>query len=223
MDLLYNEEHLLEVIDQVLAANPQAIADALVGDDKAFNALVGIVLKVIGGNVVPNRVKELIQTKLSSIADVTALPPLEEIREANTMRIIVVDSNDFAKEVLKTSMFSVGHDDEREPLYATVVKITDERVKGFMPSKVWWDDATEQFQLLYYVNPSLPKATKPFKDNTYMMYVYVDNCPELEYDLSMRLFIDQVNTVYGMMHVIMFGDETRDLLIIDDEKEEDEE
>lgn len=52
------------LVDQVLAENPQSIIDFKAGKDKAFNYLVGQVMKLCKGKATPDIVKELIQNKI---------------------------------------------------------------------------------------------------------------------------------------------------------------
>ena len=52
------------IIDQVLAANPKSIDEYKAGKDKAFNALVGQVMKASQGKANPGQVNELLKKKL---------------------------------------------------------------------------------------------------------------------------------------------------------------
>lgn len=53
------------VIDEVLAANPDSIANFHAGKDRAFNFLVGQIMKKTGGKADPALVRDLLKTKLS--------------------------------------------------------------------------------------------------------------------------------------------------------------
>jgi aspartyl-tRNA(Asn)/glutamyl-tRNA(Gln) amidotransferase subunit B len=55
---------LESIIDQVLAANPKSIDEYRAGKDKAFNALVGQVMKASQGKANPGQVNELLKKKL---------------------------------------------------------------------------------------------------------------------------------------------------------------
>jgi aspartyl-tRNA(Asn)/glutamyl-tRNA(Gln) amidotransferase subunit B len=62
-----NDAGALEgIIDQVLAANADNVAQYKAGKDKAFNALVGQVMKASKGKANPQQVHELFKRKLSS-------------------------------------------------------------------------------------------------------------------------------------------------------------
>lgn len=138
----------------------------------------------------------------------SALPPIDEVREQSTMQIITVSTKPFRRETVKTSLCVVSEGGKRSNVVSSLITFDDKRVKGYMPSKVWWNDRDECFDVLFYVNSSLPKSVRPFKDNTYLLYVYPQYGQTLEYDVNIRVFIDQVKTNVGMAHVFMFGDES---------------
>jgi aspartyl-tRNA(Asn)/glutamyl-tRNA(Gln) amidotransferase subunit B len=54
-----------KIIDQVLAANPQQVADYRGGKEKAFNSLVGQVMKATKGKANPAQVNALLKEKLT--------------------------------------------------------------------------------------------------------------------------------------------------------------
>ena len=56
-----------KIVDQVLAANPQQVADYRSGKEKAFNSLVGQVMKATKGKANPAQVNSLLKQKLGSI------------------------------------------------------------------------------------------------------------------------------------------------------------
>jgi len=137
----------------------------------------------------------------------TSLPPIEEIRKQNTMRIITIDSSRYLCETKKTALDVVDIDGQIKSVYAKIIAIDDPRVNQFMPSKVVWNDKSEAFDVIFYVADSLPKAVRPFEGNTYLMYFYPNYGDEVHYDVTMRLFIDQVKTPHGLAMIVMFGDE----------------
>lgn len=55
------------LVDQVLAANQQSVSDFKKGKDKAFNALVGQVMKLSKGKASPDVVKELLTQKIAAL------------------------------------------------------------------------------------------------------------------------------------------------------------
>ena len=60
-----NDSGALEkIIDEVIAANPDNVAQFKAGKDKAFNALVGQAMKASKGKANPAQVNELLRRKL---------------------------------------------------------------------------------------------------------------------------------------------------------------
>jgi aspartyl-tRNA(Asn)/glutamyl-tRNA(Gln) amidotransferase subunit B len=57
---------LEKIVDEVLAANPKSVQEYRAGKDRAFNALVGQVMKASQGKANPSQVSELLKRKLAS-------------------------------------------------------------------------------------------------------------------------------------------------------------
>ena len=55
---------LEKIIDEVIAANPDNVAQFKAGKDKAFNALVGQAMKASKGKANPAQVNEMLRKKL---------------------------------------------------------------------------------------------------------------------------------------------------------------
>ncbi len=55
-----------QLVDEVIAANPRSVAEFRAGRDKAFNALVGQVMKASRGKANPAQVNELLRRKLQA-------------------------------------------------------------------------------------------------------------------------------------------------------------
>jgi aspartyl-tRNA(Asn)/glutamyl-tRNA(Gln) amidotransferase subunit B len=55
-----------KIVDEVLAANPKSVEEFRSGKDKAFNALVGQVMKAAKGKANPQQVNDLLRQKLGS-------------------------------------------------------------------------------------------------------------------------------------------------------------
>jgi len=53
-----------KLIDEVLAANPKSVEEFRAGKEKAFNALVGQVMKATRGKANPQQVNDLLRSKL---------------------------------------------------------------------------------------------------------------------------------------------------------------
>jgi aspartyl-tRNA(Asn)/glutamyl-tRNA(Gln) amidotransferase subunit B len=56
---------LVRVVDAVLAANPKSVQEYRAGKDRAFNALVGQVMKATRGKANPQQVNELLRARLA--------------------------------------------------------------------------------------------------------------------------------------------------------------
>ena len=60
-----NDSSALEaIIDEVVAANAKSVEEFRQGKDKAFNALVGQIMKASRGKANPTQVNELLRKKL---------------------------------------------------------------------------------------------------------------------------------------------------------------
>ena len=59
-----NSGELEKIVDEVLAANPKSVEEFRAGKDKAFNALVGQVMKASRGKANPTQVNELLKSRL---------------------------------------------------------------------------------------------------------------------------------------------------------------
>ncbi len=55
---------LEQILDEIIAANPDNVAEFRAGKDKAFNALVGQAMKATKGKANPQQVNELLRRKL---------------------------------------------------------------------------------------------------------------------------------------------------------------
>ena len=54
-----------KIVDQVIAANPKQVEDYRAGKEKAFNSLVGQVMKATQGKANPAQVNEILKRKLA--------------------------------------------------------------------------------------------------------------------------------------------------------------
>ncbi len=60
-----NTDEIEKMVDQVLGENPESIADFKLGKDKAFNFLVGQVMKLCKGKATPSLVRDIMLRKMS--------------------------------------------------------------------------------------------------------------------------------------------------------------
>jgi aspartyl-tRNA(Asn)/glutamyl-tRNA(Gln) amidotransferase subunit B len=56
---------LEKLVQEVLAANPKSVEEFKAGKEKAFNALVGQVMKAARGKANPAQVNEILRKKLT--------------------------------------------------------------------------------------------------------------------------------------------------------------
>jgi aspartyl-tRNA(Asn)/glutamyl-tRNA(Gln) amidotransferase subunit B len=56
---------LEKLVDEVLAANPNSVEEFRAGKEKAFNALVGQVMKASKGKANPQQVNDLLRARLA--------------------------------------------------------------------------------------------------------------------------------------------------------------
>ncbi|MEP6606745.1 MAG: hypothetical protein ABJA60_11615, partial [Nitrosospira sp.] len=59
-----DEGQIEKLVDEILSANPQQVADYRNGKEKAFNSLIGQVMKVSKGKANPTQVNEILKKKL---------------------------------------------------------------------------------------------------------------------------------------------------------------
>jgi hypothetical protein len=158
------------------------------------------------------------------------LPGVEQVRDEQTMKIITVSTSglkrQFVKTTLEISLPNASPNEPPVPLYAYLVKLDDNRIKEYMPSKVWYDPSEKtglgtlhNFNILFYVNKTMPQTVRPFKENTYVMFFVPQKGEVIEYNCNIRLFMDQVLTEEGeMAFVIMFGEEEYGQIVVNMDK-----
>ena len=61
-----DEKAIERAVDQAVAANPKLVEDYRAGKEKAFNALVGQVMKATGGKANPTRLNEILKRRLAA-------------------------------------------------------------------------------------------------------------------------------------------------------------
>jgi hypothetical protein len=144
------------------------------------------------------------------------LPPVEDVRNVQVMQIHQLAVNDFPWKRLQTKFNIVDKLGKSKRISAMVYRLDDEATRGYLPTKMWYHDGS--FRMLYYVSPALPMQARPFKDKPcYMFAIYPKVNEIIEYEASVRVFIDQVqNNTIGLGYIFMFGeDDARDILATD--------
>lgn len=114
----------------------------------------------------------------------------------------------------RTKLRSCDHHGVWWNLHTDVYTIDDPELTGLMPSRAWFDP-TEGLMLAFYTSSTIPIQGRPFGDGpTYVTIVEPNPSQVLEYDMNVRLFIDQIPSSNGIAFVILFGQQQYDQLII---------
>jgi hypothetical protein len=129
---------------------------------------------------------------------------VDEIK-ANMMRVEVISLYMDDSELV-LSAFKLDVDGIEEDCYVKILEIDDKRVRGYIPSKVWYDK-DGYINVLYYVSGGLPEAVRPFKGKTYLMWRYMELDKTLVYDGNIRMFMDQIMGYDGRMMYVWVFDE----------------
>jgi hypothetical protein len=152
--------------------------------------------------------------------------PIEEVRALRTMCIATINLNprecdhtEVTTSFSKSEMTVDGKlNPERDvPVDAILYKITDPVVVGYLPTKVFYDEAGG-LQLMYYVSAALPDSVRPLgTDKPVYCFSFPLAFPSTyTYDASLRVFIDQITTPHGVRCIVMFGQDEYDQIIIDE-------
>ncbi len=149
----------------------------------------------------------------------SALPPIEEIKAHNTMKMVRVKLSDLPSHN-GTFKFD-GVDQEsgvRFPLIAPIYEIDDHIVRGFLPSKVWWRPEDDDVHFLFYVQGNMSHDARPFgTGKSYISAMYIGDRCTIEYEVGLHIFIDQVQTSTGTLYVFMFGEKEYKNAVMDSE------
>ena len=125
----------------------------------------------------------------------SSMPPIDQ--NAQNMSIITLPLSNFRATVQHT-IFEVDTPLSVTELSTDVYDITHPQTKGYLPSKIWWDNQAG-FMMLYYVCPSLPNAARPFGDGkTFAFMIKAAEWRTINYPAGIRIFIDQIMTDDGM-------------------------
>lgn len=145
----------------------------------------------------------------------SSLPSPEEVRAHNTMRMIRVRLTDLPYENVVTKLDCAFEGIEaRMPMLLMLHEVDDHPVRGFLPSKVWWRKEDNDLHFLFYVQPNMPAEARPFgTGKSYIGATYIDPTCTVEYEVGLRVFIDQVQTDEGTLYVFMFGENEYDNVV----------
>lgn len=152
------------------------------------------------------------------MSELSNLPPADQVRDEVKIRIEQVDTRDCRYYTTERVAFDyISSDSSVEPkeVTAKVFKITDPRITGELPSKVFFTDDGDMI-LTFYCSASLPNRARPFAGGP--VYVFAFDAPRgctVEYDGDVRLFIDQMYVPgRGIVYVVMFGQDQYDRVVL---------
>lgn len=142
----------------------------------------------------------------------------DDIRKqvAMSMRTIGLHNNGIVKSTL-----AIQTNTGVETALGYLSVISDENVRGYLPSRVWYDRDAGVFRVSYYTNPTLHVNARPFKDgNTYVLVFMPEEDTVYQYPEDWRVFIEHV--VYppapiGIAYVMIFGEEMYNEIIAEDQ------
>lgn len=123
----------------------------------------------------------------------SSMPDYEEIRMERTMQIFQINTSRYRSVWPVETLIDIREPDgSRAKLVVEVTIVDDQRIKGYLPSRCWFD-GNDDLRMTFYATPSLPSAARPFGDGP--LYVF---CHELkdgqvvEYDIDTTVFIEHM-------------------------------
>jgi len=120
--------------------------------------------------------------------------------------IITVCLETFPSAIVEVRV-GMGEEGFGNRITAAIYRLTDDRIIGYMPSRAFYHE--NKLFLLYYVNPDMPVASRPFGGDYCYAFVhrFDPSEGELIYNADTRVFIDQVINNDGQMNFLfMFGE-----------------
>lgn len=152
----------------------------------------------------------------------SCMPGFEEVRSQYVMKMIQVRMSDLKCHGHKETFveYSTGNDTNRKPLYATVYEVTDPRLVGFPPAKVWQQDG--EIYMLFYATEGAIHAGRPFGDSSVFIFAFsVDYDQVVEYDVGMKVLIQQIPFGPKTTYVFSFASSEYENVINDPQEKED--
>lgn len=141
----------------------------------------------------------------------TSLMSVEEARNIYNMRIEGIVLNDYWTESDVESSFDVQTlTGDVTPAMFKLYKVDEDRVRGYMPSKILYDPMLDSLVCTFYCNDTLPDRVRPFGTDAMYIAEYTPSSvtDTLMYNIEYRLFVDQVMTPSGIKYVFVFGQQT---------------
>lgn len=135
---------------------------------------------------------------------------------AMSMRTIGLHTSSIVKSTLAVQY----NEEDAVSAHGVLSVISDENVRGYLPSRVWYDNDARVFRVSYYTNTTLSANARPFKDgNTYVLVFTPEEDVVYQYPEDWRVFIEHV--VYppgpiGIAYVLIFGEDMYNEIIAED-------
>lgn len=140
------------------------------------------------------------------------LPPIEQIESDYVMKIERLIVNDYPVQPVRTllDLKSTVFGFRVQNLMVDLYKVWEPRVLGYMPSKVWITDVSDQgiprLEMSFYVNNTLPAQSRPFGDQPmYVFAIQVEPTETIEYNVETRVFIDHIMYNGKVWYLFCFG------------------
>jgi len=153
------------------------------------------------------------------------MPPFEEVKNEVMMSMQIVSlrtskDSGVTNDAVMTTMEWENTNGETAPVHGILTKIDRDDVRGYLPSRIWYNNTKAAFNLSFYTNSTLPDGVKPFRNGpTYVLVVSMRDAnvwPKLNYPADWTVFIEHVVTpdsVNGVTYVFVFGENLYDEII----------
>jgi hypothetical protein len=146
------------------------------------------------------------------------LPPPEVIQEQQsiTIRHVRLSQSEGRKLDTRFGVTNLGTG-IATPIKATIYRIADPCVLGYIPSKLWYKPSNDDIYLLYYTSPTLPAAARPFGDKPCFVFTRrVKDDETIDYPIDARVLIDQLMIDGEMFYIFMFADDQAKSILVTD-------
>lgn len=155
------------------------------------------------------------------------LPNFEEMVAQHTVRIERLRLGDMTSSprTLKLNTVTAGSSIE-QPITVELYELNDDRVRGYLPSKVWYRDPGydvdercygDHINMVFYTSGAFPDIAKPFgTGKAWMCVVPIDDYTTVTYPVGTRIFIDQIQTPTVTLYTFVFGEDAYDDIVISD-------
>ena len=123
----------------------------------------------------------------------SSMPDFEEIRMERTMQIYQINTSRYRWVMPVETLIDIREPDgSRAKLVTHVTIVDDQQIKGYLPSRCWFD-GNDDLRMTFYATPSLPPAARPFGEGPlYVFWIDVRDGQVIEYDIDTTVFIEHM-------------------------------